>query len=94
MAESKFNVILGRRGTDGEDASRVLENKKRGRPTGKRSNPNYVQVTAYIPQALYTEVKIALLREGGGEFSDLVTELLSSWMQERTEKVEEVIDGR
>ena len=94
MAQSKFDAILGRRGTDGEDASPALEKKKRGRPTGKRSNPDYVQVTAYIPQALYTEVKIALLREGGGEFSDLVTELLSSWMHERREKVEEAINGR
>ncbi len=88
MAESKFDAILGRRGTGGEDASRDGERRKRGRPTGKRSNPDYVQVTAYIPGALYTEVKIALLRDGGGEFSDLVTALLSSWMQSRAEKAE------
>ena len=90
MAQSKFDAILGRRGTGGEDAPRDGERRKRGRPTGKRSNPDYVQVTAYIPQALYTEVKIALLRERGGEFSDLVAELLSSWMQERKEKAERV----
>lgn len=94
MAESKFDAILNRKGKGGDESPSGTERRKRGRPTGKRSNPDYLQVTAYIPHDLYTEVKIALLRDGGGEFSDLVTELLSSWMQDRTEKAEEVIRGR
>ena len=36
--------------------------KKRGRPLGKRSDDDYVQVTAYIHKDTHQEVKIALLK--------------------------------
>jgi hypothetical protein len=83
MAQSKFDAILDRKRTGGDAFSQDREQRKRGRPAGKRSNPEYAQVTAYIPRALHDEVKILLIREGGREFSELVTELLSEWMQKR-----------
>ncbi len=53
----------------------------RGRPRAKRSDPNYVQVTAYIRAQTHQRAKIALLEEGKRrEFSDLVEELLSEWI--------------
>lgn len=54
---------------------------KRGRPggKGKRLNPDYSQVTAYIPTKLHDETKINLIRQGSGEFSKLVEELLVEW---------------
>ena len=56
-----------------------------GRPRGKRSDPDFEQVTAYLPSALYTRVKIALLEDGRRqEFSDLVAVLLSGWVDDRT----------
>ena len=58
---------------------------KRGRPKGKRSHPDYEQVTAYIKTLTYQEVKIALLREGQKrEFSELMQELLVNWLESRT----------
>jgi|GEM_PF-976838 len=58
---------------------------KRGRPKGKRSHPDYEQVTAYIKTLTYQEVKIALLREGQKrEFSELVQELLDNWLESRS----------
>lgn len=57
---------------------------KRGRPPGKRSDPAYEQVTAYVRRDTYRAVKIALLeddRQSG--FSDLVEELLQAWLRER-----------
>lgn len=61
-----------------------------GRPAiGKKSNPNYRQVTAYIRKDLYREVTEMLYDEGRGrdtkrkEFSELVDELLERWRQER-----------
>ncbi|GAX45801.1 hypothetical protein NIES4075_68220 [Tolypothrix sp. NIES-4075] len=58
---------------------------KRGRPKGKRSHPDYEQVTAYIKTLTYQEVKIALLREGQKrEFSELMQELLDDWLKSRT----------
>lgn len=54
---------------------------KRGRPGGhgKRLNPDYSQVTAYIPAKLHDETKINLIRGGKREFSELVEELLIAW---------------
>lgn len=58
---------------------------KRGRPKGKRSHPDYEQVTAYIKKDTYQEIKISLLREGQKrEFSELIQELLENWLKLRT----------
>jgi len=60
------------------------EPPRRGRPPGKRSNPTYSQVTAYIPEDLHRRVKIALLIEAEGrEFSQLVEALLLDWLRSR-----------
>lgn len=62
--------------------------KQMGRPkVGKRSNNNFKQVTAYIENATYKKVKFALaqLEDEGQklEFSELVQELLESWLEAR-----------
>lgn len=54
---------------------------RRGRPRGKRSDPDFEQVTAYVRSQTHRDVKISLLREGKGrEFSELVQELLVVWL--------------
>jgi len=61
------------------------EEARRGRPRGKRSSDEFVQVTAYIEKETHRAVKMALLREGEGrEFSELVEELLAGWTTART----------
>ena len=56
-----------------------------GRPTGKRSDGEHVQVTAYIRQATHIEVKATLLRDRKGrDFSELVEELLAKWLKSNT----------
>ncbi len=61
------------------------QSPKRGRPKGKRSHPDYEQVTAYIKKDTYQEIKISLLREGRKrEFSELIQELLDDWLKSRT----------
>jgi hypothetical protein len=54
----------------------------RGRSAvGKRSDPDYEQVSAYIRRTTYRDVTIALLRaEDGRDFSDLVETLLAHWL--------------
>jgi hypothetical protein len=62
----------------------VEERRGRGRPSGKRSDPNYVQTTAYIRGDTYKAVKIALIEEDQNkEYSELVEELLSKWLKSR-----------
>lgn len=56
-----------------------------GRPRGKRSDEEHLQVTAYIRRETHLDVKAALLRDQKGrDFSDLVEELLSKWLKSRT----------
>jgi hypothetical protein len=95
---SKFKGILQRakeREAEAPDAEEapppspapvaIQPEKKRGRPSGKRSDADYVQVTAYIQKDIHREVKIALLKSGNGkDFSELVDTLLSSWLKSRT----------
>ena len=55
-----------------------------GRPKGKRSDPDYVQVSSHIPRELHFKVKAALLLDRKGvEFSELVADLLSEWLSKR-----------
>ena len=54
------------------------------RPLGKRRHPEFEQVTAYIRKGTHHQVKLALLRElKGRQFSDLVEDLLSTWLKSR-----------
>ncbi len=71
-------------------AAGTAPNRRPGRPAiGKKSNPNYRQVTAYVRKDLYRDVTDMLYDEGRGrdtkrkEFSELVNELLERWRQER-----------
>jgi hypothetical protein len=90
--QSKFTAILEqkREGAEAEKeaqqpaSSPTAGRKGPGRPAGKRTNPDYGQVTAYIPKSLHEDVKIALIKEGGKEFSTLIEELLSEWIQGKT----------
>ena len=64
-------------------ASSKPDNPRLGRPaTGKRSDPDFDQVTAYIRHETYQAVKIVLLQEGGKrDFSSLTEELLTKWLK-------------
>jgi hypothetical protein len=57
---------------------------KMGRPSGKRTDPAFVQITAYIRRDTHRDVKIELLKEAKGrEFSTLLEDLLSAWLKKR-----------
>ena len=54
---------------------------RRGRPLGKRSNPDFEQVTAYIRSQTYRQIRIALLQQDElSDFSELVEKLLTEWL--------------
>jgi hypothetical protein len=55
-----------------------------GRPkTGKCSNPDYRQVSAWIRRDTYDKVTIRLVKLGRREFSNLVQALLEDWLHVR-----------
>lgn len=66
---------------------------KPGRPPGRRSNPDYTQISAYIPLELLQEVQDELAEERrvlkqrtARPVSDLVEELLGHWLAKRKRK--------
>lgn len=64
--------------------AQLPQNKKRGRPQAKRSDPNYLGFTTYIRRDTHLNAKIALLQEGKGrELSELVETLLTEWLTKK-----------
>ncbi|MFN0085689.1 MAG: hypothetical protein ACKVX9_09900 [Blastocatellia bacterium] len=58
------------------------KSRKRGRPPGKRSNPGYSQITAYVRTQTINDVKVELIRRGAKkDASELIEELLSAWLR-------------
>jgi hypothetical protein len=85
-APSLLPVLEQRVAEQGSDSPR-----RTGRPaTGKKSDPNYRQVTAYVRKDLYRNVTDSLYDESRGldtrrkEFSELIDELLEQWWQGRS----------
>lgn len=61
----------------------TVDTPSRGRPRGKRSDPNFTQITAYISKKTHQEIKLALLREGSNrEISQLIEQCLTKWLEE------------
>ena len=54
---------------------------RRGRPPGKRSNPDFVSTTAYIREKVREAVGLRLHNEDF-DFSELVDKLLTDWLDE------------
>jgi len=97
---SKFDSLFEARGTgggagkkarkqsgDGKPQAAEAEPRRRGRPSGKRSDPDYVGFTTYIRRDTHHDVKLALLQEKKGrELSELVEVLLADWLKSRPKK--------
>ncbi len=52
------------------------------RSVGRRSNPDYVQISAYINKQLYRQVQKTLLDQNKREVSQLLEDLLTKWMHD------------
>ena len=53
---------------------------KKRKSTGKRTDPAYKQVGAYIKKDTYLQIQRLLLEQPDKDFSDLVEELLSDYL--------------
>ena len=79
----KFDSLLKARDPDDVATGATRRERTRVANVGKRSNDDYRQISAYIRKDTHQQVKITLLREDR-QFSELVEELLSEWLQTRT----------
>lgn len=81
---SKFSGLFNARRKVEADASE--QKRGRGRPRGhaggKRDDADYTQASAYIRKETHRKVKAALIDEEK-EYSELIEELLTEWLQSR-----------
>lgn len=85
---SKFDGLLSVK--SGQSASKAIKtpakaisepkNSKLKTP-GKRSDPNYTQITAYVRKDTHESVMREIYKRQ--EFSELIEELLSDWMKKK-----------
>lgn len=66
------------------------EKRKPGRPRGRRSNPDYTQISAYIPLDLLLDIQDELAKEkrrlrkrSAMTVSELAETLLRDWLKQR-----------
>jgi hypothetical protein len=53
---------------------------KAGRPPGKKSDPNYIQITGYVKRQTYRAVKIRCFEEDL-EISEIMEILFEEWLK-------------
>ena len=61
------------------DEASTSTSKKRNK-SGKRTDPSYKQVGAYVKKDTYLQIQKLLLDKPDKDFSDLVQELLSTYL--------------
>ncbi len=84
--KSKYDNLMKSKRSGGDEGA--SGSPGRGRPpisqvAGKRGDPDYRQVSAYVRKDTHRKVKMALLEEDL-EFSELVEDLLRDWLAKRT----------
>lgn len=91
MSKNRFDALSpAQRISDGEaqatqtaSAGQNTDSSDKSKSIGKRSDPKFRQVTAYIPRDVYKQVTIKLTaEEPKGEFSELVAQLLTKWLNQ------------
>ena len=65
---------------DPEVVTTSTSTPKKRKSTGKRTDPTYKQVGAYIKKDTYLQIQKLLLDQPDKDFSDLVQELLSDYL--------------
>ena len=88
--EAEGKTVSGKKN---RPAASTKEKRKRGRPAnGKRSNPDYQQITLYVPRSLYQSVQTKLKKRrevrkftGPRDMSDLVAMLVKRWDEQSHE---------
>lgn len=69
-------------GASHEEPTQAVSGASKRKQTGKRSDPDYLQVGAYILKSTDKAVKRLLIDEDDMDFSDLVQSLLEKWVKE------------
>lgn len=66
-----------------KDTPLVAETPKKKKSSGKRTDPDFKQVGAYVKKDTYLQIQKLLLDKPDKDFSDLVQELLSGYLDKQ-----------
>lgn len=75
--KNRFDSVLSLKQETAQEAVPTATNKKKG----KRDNPDYQQISAYIRKDTYRAVKQAIVTER--DLSDLIEELFTEWLKKQ-----------
>lgn len=81
MSKSKFEGIFAAKGKGTKKAAPFPATRSNARPPGKRSDPDYTQITAYIRKGTHEDVMRAIYKRQ--ELSELIEELLAGWLKKQ-----------
>lgn len=79
MTKSKFEGIFAAKGKGVKKAGPATSTRASKRALGKRSDPDYTQITAYIRRGTHEDVMRAIYKKQ--ELSELIEELLAKWLK-------------
>lgn len=82
MSKSKFDGIFAAKGKGAKKPAAPTQAARASkRPAGKRSDPDYTQITAYIRKGTHEDVMRAIYKRQ--ELSELIEELLAGWLKKQ-----------
>jgi hypothetical protein len=81
VSRSKFEGIFAAKGKGAKKAAPTQATRASKRATGKRSDPDYTQITAYIRKGTHEDVMRAIYKRQ--ELSELIEELLAGWLKKQ-----------
>ncbi len=67
-------------GTESAQEEANSQQNKPKRPIGKRQNPDYQQISAYVRKDIYDEIRRELVGKSK-DFSDLLEEWMQHWLR-------------
>ena len=70
----------GPRADQPESVNQPQPSLRSSRPIGKRQNPEYQQISAYVRRTLYDEIRKQLIGTNE-DFSDLLEKWMADWLQ-------------
>jgi hypothetical protein len=79
VSRSKFEGIFAAKGKGAKKPAPAQTTRASSRPPGKRSDPDYTQITAYIRKETHEGVMRAIYKRQ--ELSELIEELLAGWLK-------------
>lgn len=80
--ESRFDTLASLKAQRAGSEAKSEPATAAPRTTGRRSDPDYMQTTVFLPKSMHKELKVALAEEER-EFSALAESLFAEWLAKR-----------